>query len=188
MFHSFYHCLPMCLIRWVLVLWQGQQAESTPCQYFVIPHYGISHSPLAPYPPEPCAVADHRFAGGAQEYLAKTAGVTYHQPVPTPRYDVLPSAPHWGLASMSKTVTYSDSLFIPNGQAPSFPVASDKGITWNPSLQSAGVAPKKIEGPAMLSTAQLHSSGPWKQDLAARNMMPAKLSRAPQVCHMSSYL
>ncbi|KAM0891439.1 hypothetical protein ACQ4PT_026404 [Festuca glaucescens] len=105
--------------------YSGQQAESTSCPYFVIPHYGISHSPLAPYPPEPCAVADHRFAG-AQEYLAKTADVTYHQPVPTPRYDVVPSAPHWGLASMSKTLTYTDSLFIPSGQGPSFPVASER--------------------------------------------------------------
>ncbi|XP_047045980.1 YTH domain-containing protein ECT2-like [Lolium rigidum] len=159
--------------------YSGQQAESTSCPYFVVPHYGLSYSPLAPYPPETCAVADHRFAG-AQEYLAKPADVTYHQPVPTPRYDVLPSAPHWGLASMSKSVTYSDSLFIPSGQGSSFPFALEKGITWNPSLQSAGVAPKKIEGHAMLPTAQLHSSGPWKQDLADRNMMPAKLSRAPQ--------
>ncbi|KAM0906921.1 hypothetical protein ACQ4PT_016458 [Festuca glaucescens] len=164
--------------------YSGQQAEGTACPYFVIPHYWISHSPLAPYPPEPCVVADRRFAG-AQEYLAKTADVTYHQPVHIPCYDVLPSAPHWGLASTSKTLTYTDSLFIPSGQVPSFPVASEKGITWNPSPQSTGIAPKTTEGHAMLSTAQLHSSGPWKQDLAARTMMPAKLSRAPQASRHS---
>uniref|UniRef100_A0ACD5TWX7 Uncharacterized protein n=1 Tax=Avena sativa TaxID=4498 RepID=A0ACD5TWX7_AVESA len=161
--------------------YSGQQAEGTPFPYYVFPGYGIAHSPLGPYPSEPRGIADGRFPGG-QEYLANTADITYHQPVPTPRYDVLPSAPQWGLASTSRTLTYTDNLFIPSGQGQSFPVA------WNPSLQSTGVSPKKVEDRAMLSKAQLHSSDPWKQDLAARTMVPAKLRRAPHASRHSLHV
>ncbi|CAM0957619.1 unnamed protein product [Alopecurus aequalis] len=165
----------------------GQQAEGTSCQYYVVPGYGIAHSPLGPYPSEPCVIPDGRF-GGAQEYLAKTADITYHQPVPTPRYDVLPSAAQWGLASMSQTLKYTDSLFISSGQGPSFPVASQKGITRNQSLQSTSVSPKKIEDHAMQSKTQLHSIDPRKQDLAARFMVPAKHRRAIQASRHSLHV
>lgn len=164
----------------------GQQAEGTSYSYYVVPDYGIAHSPLGPYPSEHCAIADGRFAR-SQEYLAKTADIACHQPVPIPHYDVLPSAAQWGPASTSQTLTCNDSLFIPTDQGQSFPVAPKKGMTWNPSLQSTSVSSKKFENHAMLSTVQLHSTDPWKQNLAAGSgtMVPAKLRRALQASRHS---
>uniref|UniRef100_A0A452Y332 Uncharacterized protein n=1 Tax=Aegilops tauschii subsp. strangulata TaxID=200361 RepID=A0A452Y332_AEGTS len=161
----------------------GQQAEGTSYSYYVVPDYGIAHSPRprGPYPSEHCAIADGRFAR-SREYLAKTADIVCHQPVPIPHYDVLPSAAQWGPASTSQTLMCNDSLFIPTDQGQSFPVVPKKGITWNPSLQSTSVSSKKFENHAMLSTVQLHSTDPWKQNLAAGSgtMVPAKLRRALQ--------
>ncbi|EMS48415.1 hypothetical protein TRIUR3_29992 [Triticum urartu] len=164
----------------------GQQAEGTSYSYYVVPDYGIAHSPRGPYPSEHCTIADGRFAR-SREYLAKTADIACHQPVPIPHYDVLPPAAQWGPASTSQTLTFNDSLFIPTDQGQSFPVVPKKGITWNPSLQSTSVSSKKFENHAMLSTVQLHSTDSWKQNLAAgsRTMVPAKLRRALQASRHS---
>ncbi|KAE8803536.1 hypothetical protein D1007_20564 [Hordeum vulgare] len=158
-----------------------QQAEGTSYSYYVVPDYGIAHSPRGPSPSEHCAIADGRFSR-SQEYLAKTADIARNQPFPIPHYDVLPSAAQWGPASTSQALRCNDSLFIPIDQGQSFPVAPKKGITWNPSLQSTSVSSKKFENHPMLSTVQLHSTDPWKQNLAAgsETMVPAKLRRALQ--------
>lgn len=51
------------------------------------------------------------------------------------------------------------------------------------SLQSTTVSSKKFQDHAMLPKVQLHSSVPWKQELAGGTVVPAKLSHAPQICH-----
>lgn len=159
--------------------YSGQQAEGSSCSYYVVPDYGITHSPIGPYPSEPSVIADGRFVG-AQGYLASTTDSTYHQPVPTTPYDAHPFAAQWGPATTSQTLTYTDSLFIPSGQDQSIPVAPNKNITWNPSAQSTSVSSKKFQRNAMLPKVQLHSSDPWKQDPATRTMVPAKLRHIPQ--------
>lgn len=52
--------------------YSGQQIEGTSCMYYVVPDYGIAHSPHGPCPLDPCAIADDKFVR-AQEYLANTA-------------------------------------------------------------------------------------------------------------------
>ncbi|KAL6607793.1 hypothetical protein ACP70R_040856 [Stipagrostis hirtigluma subsp. patula] len=157
--------------------YSGHQAEGISSMYYVVPDYGIAHSPHGPQPLPPCAVANGRFVG-AQEYCPDTVERTYHQPVPTSHYQALPSEAERTIASTSHSLANTNGLFVPGVLGQTVPVASESGAPWNPTLQQTTASSMKIQDVTLVPKVQQWRSAPWKQQLASGAIVPAKLPRA----------
>lgn len=177
-------CYCLNLNKLVLILEQGHQAPGISCMY-VVPDYGIAHSPHGPHAFRPCAIGDGRFIR-TQEYRTETMEHTYHQPVPTPQYAAFPTAAIRTPATAAQSLAYTNGLFVPGGLQQTVPVASERGVAWNQSVQ-ATISPMKFQGHTMLPKEQPRRPAPWKQQFSGGAMVPTRLPHARQVCCCPHY-
>ncbi|KAG2624808.1 hypothetical protein PVAP13_3KG220427 [Panicum virgatum] len=129
--------------------YMGHQAQGTSCMYYVVPEYGIAHSPHEPDPLHPCAIGDGRFVR-TQEYRAETVEHTYYQPVPVPHYAALPSAADRTPATTAQSLAYANGLFVPCGHKQTVAVTSERGVAWNQSVQQATTSSMEFQGHTLL--------------------------------------
>ncbi|KAF8727096.1 hypothetical protein HU200_019601 [Digitaria exilis] len=150
---------------------------------YVVPDYGIAHSPHGPHAFRPCAIGDGRFIR-TQEYRTETMEHTYHQPVPTPQYAAFPTAAIRTPATAAQSLAYTNGLFVPGGLQQTVPVASERGVAWNQSVQ-ATISPMKFQGHTMLPKEQPRRPAPWKQQFSGGAMVPTRLPHARQASQHS---
>jgi hypothetical protein len=196
-----------------LILGQGHEVQGTSSMYYVVPNYGIGHSPHGPHPLQPCAIGDGRFVR-TQEYHAETVEHTYHQPVPTPHCSARPSAADRTPANTAQSLDYTNGLFVPGGFQQTVSVTSERGVawnqslqqatiasmefqshtslpergvTWNQSLQQATISSMEFQSHTSLPKEQPHRPAPWKRQLSGGARAPARLPRARRVCCCPDY-
>ncbi|RLN28912.1 uncharacterized protein C2845_PM05G12630 [Panicum miliaceum] len=168
----------------VIILEQGHQVQGTSCMYYVVPEYGIAHSPHGPHPLHPCAIGDGRFVR-TQEYRAETVEHTYHQPVPAPHYAALPSAADMTPATTAQSLAYTNGLFVRGGHQQTVAVTSERGVAWNQSVQQATTSSMEFQGHTLLSKEQPRRPAPWKRQFSGVATVPARLPRARQASQKS---
>ncbi|PUZ64163.1 hypothetical protein GQ55_3G121500 [Panicum hallii var. hallii] len=156
----------------------GHQAQGTSCMYYVVPEYGIAHSPHGPHPLHPYAIGDGRFVR-TQEYRAETVEHTYHQPVPAPHYAALPSAADRTPATTAQSLAYTNGLFVPGGYQQTV-ATSERGVAWNQSVQQATTSSMEFQGHTLLPKEQPRRPAPWKPQFSGEATVPARLPRAPR--------
>ncbi|TKW07042.1 hypothetical protein SEVIR_7G281501v4 [Setaria viridis] len=163
----------------------GHQAQGTSYMYYVIPEYGIAHSPHGPHLLHPCAIGDGSSVR-TQEYRAETVEHTYHQPVPTPHYPALPSAVDRTPATTAQSLAYTNGLFVPGGLKQTVAVASESGVAWNQSVQQATISSMGFQGHTFLPKEQPRWPAPWKRQFSGGAMVPARLPRARRASQQST--
>ncbi|CAN6353854.1 unnamed protein product [Urochloa humidicola] len=159
--------------------YMGHQVQGTSCMYYVVPEYGMVHSPHGPHPLHPCAIGDGRFVR-TQEYRAETVEHTYHQPVSTPHYASLPSTADRTPATTAQSLAYTNGLFVPGGLQQTVAVASESGVAFNQSVQQATVSTMEFQGHTFLPKVQARRPAPWKRQFSGGAMVPARARRASQ--------
>ncbi|KAL5655482.1 hypothetical protein ACJX0J_034801, partial [Zea mays] len=191
--------------------YMGHEVQGTPSMYYVVPNYGIAHSPHGPHPLHPCAIGDGRFVR-TQEYYSETVEHTYQQPVPTSYCSIRPSAADRTPASTAQSLGYTNDLFVPGGLRQTVSVTSERGVAWNQSLQQATIASMEFQSHTSLpergvtwnqslqqatissmefqSHASLqkelpHTPPPWKRQLSGGVRASARLPRARRAPHPS---
>lgn len=152
--------------------------------YYVVPDYGIAHSPHGPHPLHP-AIGDGRFVR-TQEYHAETVEHRYHQ-LPMSHCSVRPSEADSSPASTTQSLGYANGLFVPHGLRQSVSVTSERAVAWNQSLQQATVSSMEFQSHTLLPKEQPHRPAPWKRQLSGGARAPARLPRAPRVCCCPDY-
>ena len=172
--------------RVVIILEQGHQAQGTSCMYYVVPEYGITHSPHEPHPLHPCALGDGRFVR-TQEYRAETVEHTYHQPVPAPHCAALPSAADRTPATTAQSLAYTNGLFVPGGHKQTVAVTSERVVAWNQSVQQATTSSMEFQGHTLLPKEQRRRPAPWKRQFSGEATVPARLPPARRVCCCPHY-
>lgn len=196
----------------VLILGQGREVQGPSSMYYVVPNYGITHSPHGLHPLHPCAIGDGRFVR-TQEYHAETVERTYHQPVPMPHCSARPSAADRIPASIAQSLGYTNGLFVPGGLRQTVSVTSERGVAWNQSRQQATIAPVEFQSHTSLPERaftwnqslqqattssmefQSHTSlpkeqphrAPWKRQLSGGARARARSPRARRVCCCPGY-
>ncbi|CAN6336379.1 unnamed protein product [Urochloa humidicola] len=165
--------------------YMGHQAQgSTSCMYYVVPEYGIAHSPQGPHPLHPCAVGDGRFVR-TQEYCGKTVEHTYHQPVSTPHYASLPSTADRTPATTAQSLAYTNDLFVPGRLQQTVAGASESGVALNQSVQQATVSTMEFQDHTFLPKEQPRRPAPWKRQFSGGAMVPARLPHARRASQQS---
>jgi hypothetical protein len=212
LFSFFSWCFLLYTFKYiVLILGQGHEVQGTPSMYYVVPNYGIAHSPHGPHPLHPCAIGDGRFVR-TQEYYSETVEHTYQQPVPTSYCSIRPSAADRTPASTAQSLGYTNDLFVPGGLRQTVSVTSERGVawnqslqqatiasmefqshtslpergvTWNQSLQQATISSMEFESHASLQKELPHTPPPWKRQLSGGARASARLPRARRVFFLS---
>lgn len=177
-------CYCLNFNKLVLILEQGHQAQGISCMY-VVPEYGIAHSPHGPRAFHPCAIGDGRFIR-TQGYHTETVEHTFHQPVPTPHHAAFPTMADRTPVTTAQSLAYTNGLFLPGGLQQTVPVASERGVAWNQSVQQATISPMKFQGPTLLKE-QPRRPAPWKRQFSGGAMVPTRLPRARWVCCCPHY-
>ncbi|OQU77485.1 uncharacterized protein LOC8071196 [Sorghum bicolor] len=166
--------------------YMGHKVQGTSSMYYVVPNYGIEHSPHGSHPLHPCAIGDGRFVR-TQEYHAETVEHTYHQPIPMPYCSAHPSAADRTPASTAQSLGYTNGLFVPGGLRQTVSVTSERGVAWNQSLQQATIASMEFQSHTSLPKEQPRRPAPWKRQLSGGARAPARLPvpRARRAPHQS---
>lgn len=148
------------------------------------PFHPVAHIPHGSHPSHPCAIANSQLSG-VQEHSAETVEPTYYQQVRGSHYPVLPSVPDRTPAVNAQPLAHNSSLFPLYEPGQTGAAASEKGVAWNPSLQSASISSMKFRNPTVVQKGQLHETAPCKHQLpdSDRSKLPDKHLSIQQVCH-----
>jgi hypothetical protein len=149
------------------------------------PLHPVAHPPHGSYPVHPCAIANGLLSGG-QEYCTETVEHTYYQQVRTSHYAVLPSVADRTPPINAQPLADTSGLFLPGGSDQAVDAASERGVAWSSSLQSVSVSSMKFQNPAVVPEGLPCGEDPWKQQLAGRSRLPARLLHVQRV--LLSYL